>query len=99
MCDGCLSEEREVPAGILNSEWQLPSCKELPTGTVAVSDGTSTQSLTLAKGYYRNSGLSETMLECYRHESCLGGDDIDKYCAAGYEGACEGSHCTTVLYL
>lgn len=89
VCTGCSPDERTIPAGIVSRQWQLPSCEELPTGTVAVHDGTTAWTLCLAEGYYRDSELSLDILECYRHEACVGGNGVEGYCADGYEGACE----------
>lgn len=64
-------------------------CKDLPVGVVSSSTGTTVTTLDLAKGYYRTSGGSHIVLECYRKDSCIGGLDTSNYCAAGYEGPCK----------
>lgn len=66
-------------------------CKDQPTGVVTSSTGTTLATLQLAKGYYRTSGESHIVLECYRKDSCVGGLNASNYCAAGYEGPCESN--------
>lgn len=102
VCNRCSSVPNSVADGVLgHSTWLLPFCENQPTGTVPMSNGTTTDTLVLDKGYYRDSQLSEDVLKCYRPESCKGGDDATDYCAMGYEGACKGivlrvDTCTTV---
>ena len=65
------------------------SCKDLPGGTLALSSGTTIEDITLQEGYYRTSNESSVVVQCYRTEACLGGNDPAHYCADGYEGACK----------
>lgn len=90
VCNGCAPVSNSLPKGIDdNSTWLLPVCEDPPTGTRAVSQGTTTQTLTLNKGYYRDTGFVEELLACYRPQACAGGDHVGGYCAVGYEGPCE----------
>lgn len=90
VCRRCSTIENHLPDGVeVDNESMAPSCQELPIGTTWQSSGTTVSSLTLKEGYYRTSNASTSIVECYRQESCVGGDDPDKYCAAGYKGACE----------
>lgn len=67
----------------------LPICAEPPLGSTAPLSGTTLAALTLEKGYYRTSNKSHAVLKCYEEKACPGGDDVSKYCAAGYTGPCE----------
>lgn len=97
VCQGCSAAASDLPDGVhINNQSGTPSCKELPEGTVALSSGTTVESLTLLEGYYRTSNQSSAVLECYRSEACVGGDDPGNYCAEGYEGACEYTKYLTV---
>lgn len=54
-------------------------------------------SLTLDSGFWRTSNNSQTILECYNPDACVGGkaeecggvNCRDGYCASGYTGPCE----------
>ena len=90
VCRGCSTVPNQIPEGVwVTNEHETPTCTELPKGIVRVSSGTTVASLTLEEGYFRTSNDSSVILECYRSEACKGGDDPGKYCANGYEGACE----------
>lgn len=90
VCNGCSTNADQDQLGAeIDNESEIPFCKELPTGTTGRSSGTTVSSLTLEKGYYRTSNASVAIVGCYRQESCLGGDDPEKYCASGYGGPCE----------
>lgn len=90
VCEGCSTTANEVPEGVnIRQEGGSPVCEQLPPGTIGRASGTTVAGLTLHKGYYRTSNKSAVVLECYRQAACAGGDDPSKYCAAGYEGACE----------
>lgn len=80
----------KIPGGVrINTERGKPSCKESPEGTVAMSSGTTVESIVLAAGYYRTSNDSEVVIQCYRSDACVGGIDPVDYCADGYDGACK----------
>ena len=91
-CYACSTVEDQIPDGVQiarNDTFGTPSCIELPAGTIGLSSGTTVASLTLEAGYYRTSNESTVILECYRHEACIGGNKHGDYCAAGYGGPCE----------
>ena len=46
-------------------------------------------SLALEKGFYRVSGESLVILECFNEDACVGGSIAGQYCAEGYTGPCE----------
>ena len=90
VCRGCTTVPNQILDGVwVTNEHETPTCTELPKGTVSLSSGTTVVSLTLQKGYFRTSNETSVIFECYRSEACEGGDDPGKYCANGYEGACE----------
>lgn len=92
VCEGCSTATDEVPDNVVVNQY-TPVCKELPTGTVAQSEGTTLQSITLAAGYYRIGQWSEDLLECPRFEACSGGSNPQDYCTVGYELVCEMRVC------
>ena len=69
----------------------LPVCVKPPLGAVAPSRGTTVDSLTLLKGYFRTSNESHDVRKCYHERACRGGSDADEYCTFGYTGPCEWS--------
>ena len=92
MCNGCAAFEDKLPEGIVErSTFPLPVCMNPPEGAFALSEGTTTKTLTLDEGYYRHSPLDDKVQACNVPEACRGGDFMigDGYCALGYEGPCE----------
>ena len=90
VCQGCSVVADTIPDGVgISDERAIPSCKDIPWGAVGVSSGTTIANLELEKGHFRTSDESDVVVECYRSEACVGGNDPDEYCADGYEGACK----------
>ena len=77
----------------------FPSCAVPPLGATAPSSGTTLATLTLSAGYFRTSNESHNILKCYQADACLGGSDIDGYCAPGYMGPCKKSLVTGNWFL
>ena len=77
----------------------LPVCVKPPLGAVAPSRGTTVDSLTLLKGYFRTSNESHDVRKCYHERACRGGSDADEYCTFGYTGPCEVSFVLRFLVL
>lgn len=71
---------------------------ELMEGVEASSIGTTVATLDLKEGYYRTSAGSLAVLECYLEDACVGGIDVEDYCADGYKGPCEyvSSRCIAI---
>lgn len=92
MCNGCAAFEDKLPEGIVErSTFPLPVCMNPPEGAFALSEGTTTKTLTLDEGYYRHSPLDHKFQKCNVPEACPGGETIiNGYnCASGYEDLCE----------
>lgn len=90
VCGGCATVANNVLDGVnIDQDSGTPTCMRPPPGTVASASGTTAETLTLEKGFYRTSNKSVVVLECHRRESCEGGSEPGKLCAEGYGGACE----------
>lgn len=89
VCARCVNGGEGVPNGDQVQIDGIPLCAAPPSGVTALSRGTTLETLTLEKGYYRTSNLSHDVRGCYSEEACVGGNDADTYCASGYEGPCE----------
>ena len=66
-----------------------PACEDLPRGVKALSSGTTVSSFNLERGFFRISAESQSVLECYNEDACLGGGTVGEYCAPGYQGPCK----------
>ena len=66
----------------------IPSCRAIPVG-VSTMPTTTLETFDLLPGYFRVSAHSRDVRECYRKESCAGGDNALNYCATGYTGPCK----------
>ena len=59
--------------------------------TSAEKSGATLATLRVDGGYWRATTESETVLECYNADACVGGETgSDSYCAPEYTGPCEG---------
>lgn len=88
VCEECIDEcEVDSTIATVTSD-TIPSCKAIPVGVSKVSS-TTLETFDLLPGYYRVSADSRVIRECYRTESCTGGDNSLNYCATGYTGPCE----------
>ena len=66
VCNGCPHGPSSGPDGVeFGSTWLILLCESSPTGTSAERMSTTTRTLTLGKGLYRDSTGSEEFLKCY----------------------------------
>lgn len=67
-----------------------PVCEVPLEHTTAAGDGATLEMLTIARGYWRATNKSESILSCYNAGACLGGEmGADGYCSPGYKGPCK----------
>ncbi|CAM9428829.1 unnamed protein product [Scytosiphon promiscuus] len=85
-CARCAVGCDDIPPGVVVTESKVPVCVELMEGVEASSTGTTVATLDLKEGYYRVSAESQAVLECHLEDACVGGVDVEGYCADGYRG-------------
>lgn len=74
---------------VVRSNRTIPVCNKLPKGVETSASGTTLETLKVEVGYHRPSNTSHHVVKCHRRHSCLGGNAVEEYCDAGYEGPCE----------
>ncbi|CAN0042723.1 unnamed protein product [Ectocarpus fasciculatus] len=76
-CDGCVFGE-----GLLG-----PVCSEVMAHSTSAGGNTTLQQVSIDRGYWRATSLSEEVLACFQADACLGGmTGTSGYCLEGYEG-------------
>lgn len=88
-CARCVAGCDDIPPSVVVTESKVPVCVDLMEGVRAASTGTTVATLDLEAGYYRTSAESQAVLECHLEDACVGGVDVENYCADGYQGPCE----------
>ncbi|CAB1118550.1 unnamed protein product [Ectocarpus sp. CCAP 1310/34] len=77
VCDGCVFEQ-----GLVG-----PSCSEAMAHSTSAGGNTTLQEVSIDRGYWRATSVSEEVLECFQADACLGGvTGTSGYCLEGYEG-------------
>lgn len=91
VCGGCPAWAECVDCAVDNGTLE-PTCS-LPLAHTSASDSGSTlETLSVDKGYWRASKNSATILECYNTAACQGGETgTESFCENGYTGSCESS--------
>ncbi|CAN0346271.1 unnamed protein product, partial [Ectocarpus sp. 12 AP-2014] len=77
VCDGCVFER-----GLVG-----PACSEVMAHSTSAGGSTTLQEVSIDRGYWRATSVSEEVLECFQADACLGGvTGTSRYCLEGYEG-------------
>lgn len=89
VCHGCPAFDECDSCTVKNVKIQ-PTCSVTLEHTDAEEEGTSLETLSVAKGYWRATNTSYNILSCYNPDACIGGrTGGNSYCDDGYRGACE----------
>ena len=68
----------------------VPVCEFVPEGANSSGNaGMTLETLDIMSGYYRTSNQSRNVMECHGEEACVGGSNVDTYCAESYAGPCK----------
>eukprot|EP00752_Nemacystus_decipiens_P008185 g7321.t1 len=92
-CSGCTMTSGDVK----------PVCEVPLEHTTAEGSGVTLETLSIARGYWRATGKSETILACYNADACIGGRTGEEgYCSPGYTGpycaVCETGYSSSLGY-
>lgn len=82
-CDACPVECSYCPT---SNPDRVQLCESVMDHTTSSTVDGTLESLLLAPGYWRSSGTSTEIRECYEADACVGG--TNGYCGAGYDGPC-----------
>ena len=91
MCDGCppwdVCDSCNVREGNID-----PQCSITLEHTTSGKPGSTLNTLSVDKGYWRTTVDSDNILPCYNTAACLGGQTgSENFCSDGYKGACENA--------
>ncbi|CAM9755964.1 unnamed protein product [Ectocarpus fasciculatus] len=92
-CSGCSITRGDVK----------PVCEAPLEHTKAEGPGTTVETLTIARGHWRATNESESILACYNADACIGGETgADGYCSPGYKGpycaVCETGYSSSLAH-